>query len=116
MKNEEYILAARALGAGHFRILVRHIFRNGFDPVLVNITIDVGFVALTTAGLSFLGLGIEPPTPEWGRMVAEGRDYLLDQWWASTFPGLALFMFVVGFNLLGELVRDWLDPSNVGRR
>ena len=116
VKNEEYILAARALGAGHFRILVRHIFRNGFDPVLVNITIDVGFVALTTAGLSFLGLGIEPPTPEWGRMVAEGRDYLLDQWWASTFPGLALFMFVVGFNLFGEIVRDWLDPSNVGRR
>lgn len=116
VKNEEYILAARALGAGHLRILVRHIIRNGFDPIIVNITIDVGFVALATAGLSFLGLGIEPPTPEWGRMVAEGRDYLLDQWWASTFPGLALFMFVVGFNLLGEIVRDWLDPSNVGRR
>ncbi len=116
VKNEEYVLAARALGANHFRILVRHIIRNGFDPIIVNITIDVGFVALATAGLSFLGLGIEPPTPEWGRMVAEGRDYLLDQWWASTFPGLALFMFVVGFNLLGELVRDWLDPSNVGRR
>ncbi len=116
VKNEEYVLAARALGASHFRIVVRHIIRNGFDPVIVNITIDVGFVALATAGLSFLGLGIEPPTPEWGRMVAEGRDYLLDQWWASTFPGLALFMFVVGFNLLGELVRDWLDPSNVGRR
>ena len=115
VKNEEYILAARALGAGHFRILLRHIFRNAFDPIIVNITIDVGFVALATAGLSFLGLGIEPPTPEWGRMVAEGRDYLLDQWWASTFPGLALFLFVVGFNLLGEIVRDWLDPSNVGR-
>ena len=116
VKNEEYILAARALGASHFRIIVRHIIRNGFDPIIVNVTIDVGFVALATAGLSFLGLGIEPPTPEWGRMVAEGRDYLLDQWWASTFPGLALFMFVVGFNLLGEIVRDWLDPSNVGRR
>ena len=116
VKNEEYVLAARALGASHFRIVTRHIIRNGFDPIIVNITIDVGFVALTTAGLSFLGLGIEPPTPEWGRMVAEGRDYLLSQWWASTFPGLALFMFVVGFNLLGELVRDWLDPSNVGRR
>ena len=116
VKNEEYVLAARALGANHFRIIVRHIIRNGFDPIIVNITIDVGFVALATAGLSFLGLGIEPPTPEWGRMVADGRDYLLDQWWASTFPGLALFMFVVGFNLLGEIVRDWLDPSNVGRR
>lgn len=116
VKNEEYVLAAQALGASHFRIIVRHIIRNGFDPIIVNITIDVGFVALATAGLSFLGLGIEPPTPEWGRMVAEGRDYLLVQWWASTFPGLALFMFVVGFNLLGELVRDWLDPSNVGRR
>lgn len=116
VKNEEYILAARALGASHFRIILRHIFRNAFDPIIVNITIDVGFVALATAGLSFLGLGIEPPTPEWGRMVAEGRDYLLDQWWVSTFSGLALFMFVVGFNLLGEIVRDWLDPSHVGQR
>ena len=116
VKNEEYVLVAKTLGASHPRILIRHIFRNAFDPIIVNITIDVGFVALATAGLSFLGLGIEPPTPEWGRMVAEGRDFLLDQWWVSTFPGLALFLFVVGFNLLGEIVRDWLDPSSVGRR
>ncbi len=116
VKNEEYVLVAKTLGASHPRILIRHIFRNAFDPIIVNITIDVGFVALATAGLSFLGLGIEPPTPEWGRMVAEGRDFLLDQWWVSTFPGLALFLFVVGFNLLGEIVRDWLDPGSVGRR
>ena len=116
VKNEEYVLVAKTLGATHPRILIRHIFRNAFDPIIVNITIDVGFVALATAGLSFLGLGIEPPTPEWGRMVAEGRDFLLDQWWVSTFPGLALFLFVVGFNLLGEIVRDWLDPGSVGRR
>ncbi len=81
--------------------------------MVVRITLDVGFVALTTAGLSFLGLGALPPTPEWGRMVAEGRDYLLVQWWVTTFPGLALFLVVLGFNLLGEVLRDWLDPSAI---
>ncbi len=115
VKNEEYVLAARTLGVSPIATLIRYILWNGIDPIIVTITVDVGFVALTTAGLSFLGLGAEPPTPEWGRMVAEGRDYLLDQWWVSTFPGLALFMVVVGFNLLGEIVRDWLDPGNIGR-
>jgi peptide/nickel transport system permease protein len=115
VKNEEYVVAARALGVPPHLILIRHVLRNCIDPIIVTITIDVGYVALATAGLSFLGLGAEPPTPEWGRMVAEGRDYLLDQWWASTFPGLALFLVVVGFNLLGEIVRDWLDPSSIGR-
>jgi peptide/nickel transport system permease protein len=115
VKHNEYVLAARALGARQQRTLVRHIIPNAFDPVLVRITLDVGFVALTTAGLSFLGLGAEPPTPEWGRMVAEGRDYLLNQWWITTFPGLALFVVVVGFNLLGIILRDWLDPSGINR-
>lgn len=115
VKNEEYVMAARALGIRPLSILTRYVLWNCIDPIIVNITVDVGFVALTTAGLSFLGLGAEPPTPEWGRMVSEGRDYLLDQWWVSTFPGLALFLVVVGFNLLGEIVRDWLDPSNIGR-
>ena len=101
VKNEEYVLAARALGASHFRIIARHVIRNGFDPIIVNITIDVGFVALATAGLSFLGLGIEPPTPEWGRMVAEGRDYLLDQWWASTFPRAGAVYVCRGFQPAG---------------
>lgn len=115
VKNEEYVMAARALGMRPWSILTRYILWNCIDPIIVNVTVDVGFVALTTAGLSFLGLGAEPPTPEWGRMVSEGRDYLLDQWWVSTFPGLALFLVVVGFNLLGEIVRDWLDPTSIGR-
>lgn len=115
VRNEEYVTAARAMGARAPRIMLFHVFRNSLDPVLVRVTLDVGFVALTTAGLSFLGLGAQPPTPEWGRMVAEGRDFLLDQWWISTFPGIALFLVVVGFNLFGMVLRDALDPSSVGR-
>ncbi|MHB1162254.1 MAG: ABC transporter permease [Chloroflexota bacterium] len=115
VKHDEHVTAARALGASTFRILFKHVLPNCSNPVIVRVTLDVGYVALATAGLSFLGLGAEPPTPEWGRMVAEGRDYLLDQWWWSTFPGLAIFLVVVGFNLLGEIVRDWLDPGSVGR-
>ena len=73
-------------------VIGKHILLNSFPPILVRMTLDIGFIALTTAGLSFLGLGVEPPTPEWGRMVADGRSYLLDQWWWTTFPGLALFL------------------------
>ena len=115
VKYEEYVIAAQSIGAGHYRILGRHLLPNCFTPVIVTITLDVGFIALTTASLSFLGLGAPSPIPEWGRMVSEGRAYLLDQWWATTFPGLALFLVVVGFNLLGEIVRDWLDPSTINR-
>lgn len=115
VKYDEYVTAARSIGARPYRVLGRHILPNCFTPVLVTITLDVGFVALTTAGLSFLGLGASSPTPEWGLMVSEGREYLLDQWWATTFPGLALFLVVVGFNLVGEIVRDWLDPSGINR-
>jgi len=115
VKNEEYVIAAACIGAPKSRILIKHVLLNSFDPIIVKITLDIGYIALTTAGLSFLGLGAEPPLPEWGRMVAEGRDNLLDEWWVSTFPGLALFILVVSFNLFGELVRDWLDPSSIGR-
>jgi len=115
VKYEEYVTAARATGASWFRVLSRHVLPNCFAPMIVRITLDVGFVALTTAGLSFLGLGTEPPTPEWGRMVEEGRQVLVRQWWVTTFPGLALFLVVIGFNLLGEIVRDWLDPTGINR-
>ena len=113
VKHAEYVQAAQALGASQPRIAVVHVLRNCFDPILVKITMDVGYIALTTAGLSFLGLGAMPPTPEWGRMVSEGREFLLDSWWVSTFPGAALFIVAVSFNLVGILVRDWLDPSAV---
>jgi peptide/nickel transport system permease protein len=84
------------------RIVGRHVLPNVLDPVIVRASLDAGFVALTAASLSFLGLGAQPPTPEWGRMVAEGQKFLLDQWWVATFPGISLFVLVIGFNLIGE--------------
>jgi peptide/nickel transport system permease protein len=114
-KQEEFVTAARVMGATPSSLIGRHILLNSFPPILVRMTLDIGFIALTTAGLSFLGLGVEPPTPEWGRMVADGRSFLLDQWWWTTFPGLALFLLVVGSNLTGDVVREALDPSLVNR-
>jgi peptide/nickel transport system permease protein len=114
-KQEEYVTAAQVMGAPAQVVIGKHILLNSFPPILVRMTLDIGFIALTTAGLSFLGLGVEPPTPEWGRMVADGRAYLLDQWWWTTFPGLALFLLVVGSNLTGDVVRESLDPSLVNR-
>ena len=109
VKNEQYVMAARAAGVRPAGILVRHVLRNSIDPIIVSITLDVGYIALATAALSFVGLGADHPTPEWGRMVAQGRDYLLVQWWYSTYPGMALFLLVVSFNLFSFL--DRLDPK-----
>jgi peptide/nickel transport system permease protein len=109
----EYVEAARALGQGPGRTLLRHIVPNAIGPVVTLLALDVGNAMITFAGLSFLGLGVVPPTPEWGAMVSEGQ-VLIDQWWVSTFPGLAIFTLVVGFNFLGDALRDWLDPR--GRR
>lgn len=105
----EYVEAARALGEGAGRTLVRHIIPNAIGPVVALLALDVGNAMITFAGLSFLGLGVVPPTPEWGAMVSEGQ-VLIDQWWVSTFPGLAIFTVVIGFNFLGDALRDWLDP------
>jgi peptide/nickel transport system permease protein len=109
----DYVEAARALGQGPGRTLLRHIVPNAIGPVVTLLALDVGNAMITFAGLSFLGLGVVPPTPEWGAMVSEGQ-VLIDQWWVSTFPGLAIFTLVVGFNFLGDALRDWLDPR--GRR
>lgn len=109
LKEEQFLEAARGMGAGRWRIMFREILPNCLSPIIVKATLDMGFVILLGAGLSFLGLGAQPPTPAWGTMVAEGRVYLPDNWWAATFPGLAIFVTVMGFNLLGDGLRDLLD-------
>ena len=111
-KEREFILAARALGQRVWWILLRHLLPNCFSPVLVKATIDVSLAILLLAALSFLGVGAQPPSPEWGAMVTIGRKYLLDYPWYATFPGLAIFVVVLAFNILGERLRDVLDPAS----
>jgi peptide/nickel transport system permease protein len=110
-RSQEYVEAAVTIGYGPGRILFRHIVPNSLGPLIVLVTLDVGQAILTFSGLSFLGLGVIPPTPEWGAMVSEGRE-LIQQWWVATFPGLAILTVVMGFNFLGDGVRDWLDPKS----
>jgi peptide/nickel transport system permease protein len=109
-RSKEYVQAAQVIGFKPARILIRHIFPNAIGPIIVLLTLDIGNAIITFAGLSFLGLGVVPPFPEWGRMVADGR-LLINQWWVSSFPGLAIFTVVMGFNFLGDGIRDWIDPK-----
>lgn len=109
-KENLYVDAARVLGAPTRVILTRHLLPNVIAPVIVAATLGTGTAILAAAALSFLGLGSQPPSPEWGRMLSEGRAYLRDQWWISTFPGLAIMLTVLGMNLLGDGLRDALDP------
>ena len=109
-RSQEYVEAATVLGLPQKRILFRHVLPNTFGPIAVLCTLDLGIAILTFAGLSFLGLGVVPPTAEWGSMVSEGRE-LVEQWWVATFPGLAILTVVIGFNFLGDGLRDWLDPK-----
>jgi peptide/nickel transport system permease protein len=108
-REEPYVEAARALGQPDARIALRHILPNLLSPVVVKATLDVSFVILLGSGLSFLGVGAQEPTPDWGAMVARGRTFLPDHWWLSTMPGLVIFVAVLGFNLLGDALRDALD-------
>ena len=110
IREENYIEAARAIGAGNGRLLFRHILPGVVSPVTIQVSLDMGGILLTAAGLGFIGFGAQPPTPEWGLMISEGRNYIPAQWWVSTFPGLAISMVVLGFNLLGDGIRDALDP------
>jgi peptide/nickel transport system permease protein len=110
LRQEQFVEAARASGASDTRTVLRHILPNCWTPIIVQITLDVGYAILTTASLSFIGLGAQPPTPEWGAMVATGKDYILDQWWLATFPGLAIFLAVMAFNLLGDGLQEALSP------
>lgn len=110
VREEDFVEAARALGASNLRILFKHILPMALSPVIVQATLSMGGIILTAAGLGFLGFGAQPPTPEWGVMVSDGRNFMPHGWWVSTFPGLAIMITVLGFNLLGDGIRDILDP------
>ena len=115
VKEQEFVEAARSMGAGTFRILGREVLPNIVSPIIVMATLTVGFMIVETAGLSFLGLGASPPTPEWGSMLATGREHMLTAPWITTFPGLAILVTVVAFNMVGDGLRDVLDPRLRGR-
>lgn len=110
IREKEYVEAVKALGVSDFNIIVKHILPNVMSPVIVLSTLQFGTSILSAASLSFLGLGAQPPTPEWGAMAYVGKSFLLQAWWMSLFPGLAIMLVVLGFNLLGDGLRDALDP------
>ena len=110
LREREFVQAAIALGYSKRRIILRHLIPNALAPVIVAATLGIGQTIVLEAGLSFLGLGVQPPTPSWGTMVADGRNVLLNAWWLSTFPGLAIVFTVLSFNLVGDGLRDALDP------
>lgn len=112
-REEEYALAARAMGAPHGRIMLRHILPNTMAPIIVQATFAVGLGILAESGLTFLGLGVSPSTPTWGLILNEGRDFIRQAWWISVFPGLAIMITVLGLNLLGDGLRDTLDVRGV---
>lgn len=110
VRQSDYVRAARALGASSRRIVLRHVAPNSLSPVLIMATLQAGSVVVETAGLSFLGLGAQPPSPDWGALLADGQNFFLTAWWIATFPGLAIFVAVLGFNLLGDALRREFDP------
>jgi peptide/nickel transport system permease protein len=112
IRNSEFIMAAKVQGASTGGILYRHVMPLCISSVIVRLTLDMAGIILTAAGLGFLGLGAQPPTPEWGAMISNGRQFLLDQWWIPTVPGIAIFVVSLGFNLLGDGLRDVLDPKS----
>jgi peptide/nickel transport system permease protein len=110
VREQDFVMAARTIGSSSFRIMTRHILPNLVGPVIVLSTLQVGQAILVGAALSYLGMGAQPPTPEWGLMTAEGRAYMAQAWWISTFPGVAIFIVVIGINLVGDGLRAALDP------
>lgn len=110
LRERDFVMAARGLGASDVRIILRHILPNAISPVLVSATLGVAGAILTESALSFLGIGVQPPTPSWGNMLIAGKQTLGTAWWLSVFPGLAILVTVLGYNLLGEGLRDILDP------
>ena len=115
LREAGYVRAARSFGAGPWQLLRWHIVRNAMPPLSVQATLDIGATILMASALSFIGLGAQPPAAEWGAMIATGRNYILEQWWYSAFPGAAILLTAVGFNLLGDGLRDLLDPRQRSR-
>lgn len=116
LREQYFVDAARSIGVKDIKIILRHILPNTLSPVIVQASMDIGSAILAGAGLSFLGLGVRPPVADWGRMLSDGRVILLSHWWVSTFPGLAIFLTVLAFNILGDALRDWFDPYMRTRR
>ncbi|EFL87604.1 dipeptide ABC transporter, permease protein DppC [Ahrensia sp. R2A130] len=112
IRQADYIAAIRLQGAGAFHIITKHIWPLCVSSLIVRVTLDMAGIILAAAGLGFLGLGAQPPSPEWGAMISEGRKFILDHWWVATIPGLAIFLVSLGFNLLGDGLRDVLDPKS----
>ncbi len=111
VRERDYVQAARAMGASQRKIVFKHVLPNCLTPIIIQASMDFGSIILTSAALSFLGLGAQPPTPEWGLMVSTGRTFFLTNWWIVTFPGLAIFIAVLSFNLVGDGLREILDPK-----
>ncbi|CDN49429.1 ABC transporter permease [Neorhizobium galegae] len=114
-RNSEFISAVKLMGASPFRIVLRHVMPLCVSSLIVRVTLDMAGIILTAAGLGFLGLGAQPPLPEWGAMIASGRRFILDQWWVAAMPGFAILIVSLGFNLLGDGLRDALDPKEAGQ-
>ncbi|MBN9218806.1 MAG: ABC transporter permease [Mesorhizobium sp.] len=112
VRNSDYIKAVQLMGASPFRIVLRHIMPLCISSLIIRVTLDMAGIILTAAGLGFLGLGAQPPLPEWGAMIASGRRFILDQWWVAGAPGGAILIVSLGFNLLGDGLRDALDPRS----
>lgn len=110
VRDSDYVNAVRLAGGSEFRIVFRHIMPMCLSSVIVRMTLDMAGIILTAAGLGFIGLGAQPPLPEWGAMISTGRKFIFDQWWVATMPGFAIFIVSLGFNLLGDAIRDLLDP------
>lgn len=111
LRHQAFVEAARALGARSPKVLLRHILPNSVTPILVQASLDIGTVILATTGLAFIGLGSQPPAADWGLMIEDGRALLRSAWWTSTFPGIAIFLSVLSFNLVGDALRDLFDPK-----
>jgi peptide/nickel transport system permease protein len=113
LRSRDFVLAAESSGATNFHIIIKHMLPNSLGPIIVSFVLGVASAVLVESGLSFLGLGVQAPTPSWGNILTDGKEYIQFAWWLSLFPGLAILLTVLGYNLLGEGLRDSFDPNKV---